>query len=130
LAQPRTYTYGGHDYQLVLVDHGVEIRNDLTLLVEKDEMLDLRQQLRRNGFASDVLTPTGLEGRVQYLLPLVAELPYVRPVRVGRTYSDITGRHAHGLQFLPRVDGQRTKAPRTATVVQSDTTAAQTRLPI
>jgi hypothetical protein len=88
-----------HDYELALHDTGVEIRNGENALVDLDEMLDLWQQLRRHGFASDALIPVNLETRVQYLLPLLAELPYVRTVGVGRNYAELTGNLVMGYSF-------------------------------
>ena len=113
LAQPRRFeSSDARDYELALQENGVEIRDGESALVDLDEMLDLWQQLRRHGFASDALIPVNLETRIQYLLPLLAELPYVRTVRVGRNYAELTGKCSHGLQYLPRVDKSRTPAPR------------------
>lgn len=135
LETPRTFSTNGSgsQYQLALREADVEIRHAQGVtLVERDEMLDLWGQLRRSGFASEGLAPVSLEGRVRYLLPLLAELPYVRPVSVGRTYAEMAGQTGHGLQYLPRVDDHRTPTPGVQVLPRTSTAAArpQARLPL
>lgn len=127
LRVPRTFSIeiGNGEYQLALCDAGIEIRNEQVTLVERDEMLDLWGQLRRSGFTSDSLAPVALEDRFKYLLPLLAELPYVRAVKVGRTYAEITGPTGHGLQFLPGVDHSRRHGPRVQVVLRSSRAAGR-----
>src|SRR5205807_2487241 len=58
---------------------------DNNIRVDRDQLLDLWQQLRLNGFASGALAPTALETQIVYLLPLLERLPYVRSVRAVTT---------------------------------------------
>jgi O-acetyl-ADP-ribose deacetylase (regulator of RNase III) len=77
--------------------------NDRTLFVDRSELLDFWQQLRVYGFTSRQIAPTGLTGRYSYLMPVFAELPYVKPVRMADRYEQIRdGFETVGLQYIPR----------------------------
>lgn len=125
----RTFAMRGSTdcYRLALGEGGISILNGQVTLVERDEMRDLWMQLRQSGFASHGFAPVSLEGRIEYLLPLLAELPYVRPVRIGRTDAEI-GEHAGlGLQYLPRVDASRAPTPRRQVLREASAGAGSAR---
>ena len=94
----------GNPYEVAAAVEGLRITiNGRTELVHRSELLDFWQQLRVYGFTSRQIAPTGLTRRYSYLMPLFAELPYVKPVRLADHYEQIRDRgETIGLQYVPR----------------------------
>lgn len=85
------------------------VANERVEFVRRSELVDFWQQLRVYGFTSRQIAPTGLTRRYSYLMPIFAELPYVRPVRLADSYEQLrVGAQTIGLQYMPR---QREAAP-------------------
>jgi hypothetical protein len=93
-----------NSYEAAAVPDGIRITiNERNEFVHRSELLDFWQQLRVHGFTSRQIAPTGLTRRYSYLMPLFAELPYVKPVRMADHYEQIRDRgETIGLQYVPR----------------------------
>lgn len=63
---------------------------------------DLWQQLRQSGIVSSRYVPSDLGTTAGFIVPIVAELPYVSPVVIADEYGDVTNNNAIGLRLLPR----------------------------
>ncbi len=73
------------------------------MFIHVDQLVDLWQHLRGFGFCMDGTMPGGLEIYKPYLIPVLAELPYLRPVLLSK--QDVLGTNMEvGLQFIPRAD--------------------------
>ena len=59
---------------------GISIDDD-AILLHKDQLLDLWQQIRGLGLCVPDIMPGGLDMHSEYVLPLLAELPYMKSVR-------------------------------------------------
>lgn len=62
-------------------------------------LLDVWQQLRRYGYTRRAIAPSGRERDMSYLVPILAELPYVKPVQLSET-DDFDMRASIGLQYF------------------------------
>jgi O-acetyl-ADP-ribose deacetylase (regulator of RNase III) len=62
-------------------------------------LLDVWQQLRRYGYTRRGIAPSGRERDMSYLVPVLAELPYVKPVQLSET-DDFNMRSSIGLQYF------------------------------
>ena len=51
------------------------------IMLHKEQMLDLWQQIRDVGLCIPDVMPGGLDRHADYVLPLLAELPYLKPIR-------------------------------------------------
>ncbi len=67
----------------------------------RESLMPLWQQLRDYGFVKADTVPELDRRRVAYVLPLFAELPYVRAVEISEAYSQFGKSPAMGLQILP-----------------------------
>lgn len=70
-----------------------------------ESLLAFWQQLRTHGFSMRQIAPE-LSREVSYLVPIFAELPYVKPVRVARDYASLQRSPVTGLQVLPALFGR------------------------
>ena len=61
-----------------------------TDIIPSGAVLELWQQIRQAGFISGDRLPYGLDTRSDYILPIMAALPYVEPVVMADRYGDIT----------------------------------------
>ncbi len=68
-----------------------------TYFIHYETLLAFWQQLRAHGFSMRHIAP-GLDRQISYLIPVFAELPYVKPVHVSEGYNQST---ITGLQILP-----------------------------
>ena len=73
----------------------------ITESISYESILELWQQIRQSGFISGNQLSYGLDSRSKYLLPIMAELPYVQPVMMATQYDDISA-EAVGLRLLLR----------------------------
>ena len=73
-------------------EEGLTIRaragNDV---IPHEAILGLWQHLRQAGFVAGDWLPYGLDTRAEYILPVMANLPYVEPVVMAHRYGDIGG---------------------------------------
>ena len=78
---------------------------DITESIAYESILDLWQLFRQSGFISGNQLSYGLDIKSDYLLPIMAELPYVHPVVMATQYDDISA-ETIGLRLLlrPRSD--------------------------
>ena len=74
---------------------------DIAEPISYESILELWQQIRQSGFISSSQLSYGLHSQSKYLLPIMAELPYVRPVVMATQYDDIDA-DAIGLRLLLR----------------------------
>jgi O-acetyl-ADP-ribose deacetylase (regulator of RNase III) len=72
-----------------------------SMIVDHSEFLELWKQLRDFGILTPNNVPANRQKDASYLLPLFAELPYVREVALGATYADFSRSPTWGLQVLP-----------------------------
>ena len=96
-AEPRFDTYDGRESFGVEVrgvegEEGLTIRaRDGTEFMPRDEILELWQRLRQAGFVAGDWLPYGLDTRAHYVLPVMANLPYVEPVAMADKHGDVSG---------------------------------------
>jgi len=93
-ADSRFDTYDGRESFEVEVgeikgEEGLEIRASAgTEFIPHEAILVLWQHLRQAGFVAGDWLPHGLDTRADYVLPVVAKLPYVEPVEMPHRYAD------------------------------------------
>ncbi len=74
---------------------GLEIRGThCPVLVHKDQLLDLWQQIRDLGICIPDIMPRGLDRDSTYILPLFARLPYLEPIRQSDRANRLTRNHS------------------------------------
>jgi len=79
---------------------GIVIETDKRKSTIGDELiLDVWQQLRRYGYTRRGIAPSGRGRDMSYLVPILAELPYVKPVQLSET-DDFDLRSSIGLQYF------------------------------
>ena len=76
-----------------------ELRN-----IPKEAFLELWQQIRQSGLVSGEDLPCGLDTFSEYIIPIIAKLPYIEPVMMAHQYSDVT-QQSIGLRLSPRPGG-------------------------
>ena len=91
-------------FEAVLNDEPEGIRitaRKRTRVFHKNDLLDFWQQIRSYGFSVRSIVPNGLEKEFSYLIPIFAQLEYVKPMILSESY-----RHnpSIGLQYLPRIN--------------------------
>jgi O-acetyl-ADP-ribose deacetylase (regulator of RNase III) len=80
--------------------------------IPSDYMLDLWQAIRTYGFCTARMMPSGLDILAPYLLPLLAQLPYMRPVELSRGKNGAADLAEHGLQlYAPPTEGGTVASP-------------------
>ena len=76
---------------------GIRIdRGGAPILLHKEQLLDLWQQIRGQGICIPGIMPSWLNVHSEYVLPLLAELPYMKSVRQADKDTWLT-KHATGL---------------------------------
>ena len=96
-AESRFDTYDGRESfevagEEIEGEEGLTIRaRDGTKFMPRDEILELWQRLRQAGFVAGDWLPYGLDARADYILPVMAKLPYVEPVAMADRHSDVSG---------------------------------------
>ena len=70
--------------------------------IPEEAFLELWQYLRQTGFVGGACLPYGLNSWSEYVLPIMAELPYVKPVVMADEYSKVT-QEAVGLRLWPEL---------------------------
>ena len=68
--------------------------------VPREAFLELWQQIRQSGFVSGKDLPCGLDDFSEYVMPVIAKLPYVEPVVMADHYRDVT-QQSIGLRLSP-----------------------------
>ena len=71
----------------IRIDHGGD-----PVLLHKEQLLDLWQQIRGLGLCIPDIMPSGLDVHSEYVLPLLAELPYMKSVRQANKDTRLTKR--------------------------------------
>ena len=71
-------------------------------VIQHDVVLGLWQHLRQAGFIAGDWLPYGLAARADYILPIMARLPYVEPVAMADTYGDVGDNIGLRLALRPR----------------------------
>ena len=69
--------------------------------VPSEAFLELWQQIRQSGFVSKENLPCGLDACSDYIVPVMAKLPYVEPVTMANRYSEVSPQ-AIGLRLAMR----------------------------
>ena len=83
--------------------NGVRIETEVSDLIYDYQLLDFWQYLRGFGFSMTNNMPCGLENYASYIVAILAELPYVKPVMLSR--EDVFMQKMDiGLQLIPRSD--------------------------
>ena len=84
-------------------EEGLTIRartgNDV---IPHEAILELWQHLRQAGFIAGDWLPYGLDTRADYILPVMAGLPYVEPVVMADSYGDVGDNIGLRLALRPR----------------------------
>ena len=83
---------GGESFDVEVWDvegeEGLTIRaRDGTEFMPRDEILELWQRLRQAGFVAGDWLPYGLDARADYILPVMAKLPYIERVAMAHSYG-------------------------------------------
>ena len=80
---------------------GIEIGSfDPPVRLHKEQLLDLWQQIRDLGICIPQILPSGLDFHSEYVVGLLAELPYFEPIRQANRDTQLT-RNAVGLLLKP-----------------------------
>ena len=66
--------------------------DDAPVFLHKEQLLDLWQQIRGLGLCIPDIMPSGLDVHSEYVLPLLAELPYMESVRQANKDTQLTKR--------------------------------------
>jgi O-acetyl-ADP-ribose deacetylase (regulator of RNase III) len=80
------------------------LRGPKKWLLPYDDLLDFWHQLRSFGFISARSAPSNRSRDASYVAPILAELPYVEPVRIAGDYvgdADFERDAEYALQFIP-----------------------------
>ena len=95
-SQSRFSTFDNHksfNVTVCGVEKGMAIRaEEKTECIPAEAVLELWQQIRQSGFIAGDGLPYGLDVWADYILPVMAKLPYVKPVVMARRYGDIATR--------------------------------------
>ena len=85
---------------------GVKIESDgMANFVPEDALLDLWQQTRSLGFCMERTMPSGLDRYAPYIISLLANLAYFKPIKLSKQDARISS-WAIGLQLMPREQKQ------------------------
>jgi O-acetyl-ADP-ribose deacetylase (regulator of RNase III) len=77
-----------------------------SVAIPNDYMLDLWQAIRSYGFCTARVMPSGLDILAPYILPVIALLPYMKPVTLSRGTSGSSDIEEPGLQlYAPPITG-------------------------
>lgn len=71
-----------------------------TFFVHYDSLQALWQQIRTYGFSMQRIAPELDQEEMNYLIPILAELPYVSPVRIAEDYETFMRAGTMGIQLL------------------------------
>jgi hypothetical protein len=75
------------------------------VFIPQDAMLDLWQSVRTYGFCVARMMPAGLDLLAPYIMPLMAQLEYMNPVKLS-TSRQVPGVTETALQLFPTPGGQ------------------------
>jgi O-acetyl-ADP-ribose deacetylase (regulator of RNase III) len=76
---------------------------DGQLDVPRESILEFWQQLRTYGYLAPSVVEADYERYFPYLVSILAQLPYVRPIRLANDPTELDRPSALGLQWAPRV---------------------------
>ena len=86
---------------------GLEISTEeSSLYMPEETLMDLWQQLRDSGFMSPQNMPLATDEDADFMVPFLANLPYVKPVKMTDSYEKTTS-FSVGLRLAPRVTAPR-----------------------
>ncbi|MDE2928127.1 MAG: macro domain-containing protein [Acidobacteriota bacterium] len=72
--------------------------------VDAADLSDFWQQLRSYGFTSRQIAPSGLSRKAYYLMPIFADLNYVKAANISESYRRLrNGTETIGLQYIPQI---------------------------
>ena len=77
-----------------------------TLTVHEAQVLELWQQLRAAGFLGSEYFPAGLDTYAEWIIPLMARLPYIQKVEMTDHYNQ-TEPFGIGLRIMPSLAGSK-----------------------
>jgi O-acetyl-ADP-ribose deacetylase (regulator of RNase III) len=109
----------GNPFEVVLQTdlEGIEIRpkGQSPFVIAKDDngLLDLWQYVRAAGYCMPDKLPAGLDVYASYLVGLLSELDYMRPVSLSRTDNQ----QQIGLQLIPKLDDRSDVSELTSNVI-------------
>ena len=102
---------GSEEFQASFADDTVALHaGDHQIDLHKDDLRVLWQQIRDLGLCIPSILPNGLDRYSRFLLPLLAELPYLTLVRQAERDSKLT-RNAFGLLLKADVDQEPEPEP-------------------
>lgn len=103
---------------------GIEIRDfDSPIRFHKEQLLDLWQQVRGLGICIPQIMPAGLDFHSEYVVGLLAELPYFEPIRQAKRDTQLNG-NAVGLLLKPSLN-THCAASRSVPAVESESKQLQ-----
>lgn len=99
---------GKNQFTVEMLPIGEAIRiisRERSYTIEKETLLDFWQHLRSFGYSSRKLAP-GIDKKISYILPIFAELPYIKLVKM----ADQSKPPVIGLQYVPGFSDEQLKA--------------------
>ena len=84
---------GDESFEIIssVVNEGLIVsEGPTTELISYQGILNLWQQIRQSGFVSVDQLSCGLSAQSEYVLPIMAQLPYIEPVVMADSYDDIS----------------------------------------
>lgn len=69
--------------------------------IQKETVFDIWQQLRSFGFSTRRIAPN-LDRQMSYIIPIFAQLPYIKLVNLSEDYDRLEKASTVGLQYVPR----------------------------
>ena len=97
----------GEQFNVVILgtDESIEgltiVHGSSDQFIPKGAFLRLWQQIRQSGIVSGTNLPYGLDAYAEYVIPIMAKLPYVQPVMMAERYNDVN-QQAIGLRLSAR----------------------------
>ena len=94
----------GNEFEAVFNqgERAVRIRSSgHTYLISYENLYDVWRQLRVFGFVGRSHSPVELDSELSYIVPVLAELPYIATVRLARDLESLDRSDPIGVQFIP-----------------------------
>jgi O-acetyl-ADP-ribose deacetylase (regulator of RNase III) len=94
----------GNEFEAVFNqgERAVRIRSSgHTYLISYENLYDVWRQLRVFGFVGRSHSPVELDSELSYIVPVLAELPYIATVRLARDLESLDRSDPVGVQFIP-----------------------------
>lgn len=88
-------------FRAYLIDEGIRLEKDREFFkITRDELVDLWQHIRSLGFCMFSSLPGQLEEYADYIMAILKELDYLRPVIISSNYNKLQQRDIFGLQYI------------------------------